>query len=101
MVALGVILIISDYVIFTPYCRPGILFYCISPTERHAKCLEIAVENGADPNNISAEGIPVLLYACETATDNEEACIQLLQKGANPNGKQDVIKSFDFSFMKY
>lgn len=67
----------------------GILFYCISPTERHAKCLEIAVEHGADPNNISMEGIPVLLYACETAIDNEEACIQLLQKGANPNGKQE------------
>lgn len=74
------------FVIFT-----GILFYCISPTERHAKCLEIAVEHGADPNNISMEGIPVLLYACETAIDNEEACIQLLQKGANPNGKQEVI----------
>lgn len=72
----------------------GILFYCISPTERHAKCLEIAVENGADPNNISAEGIPVLLYACETATDNEEACIQLLEKGANPNGKQEVMAGF-------
>jgi hypothetical protein len=37
------------------------LFYCITPTERHAKCLEIAVENGAEVNNISKEGIPVLM----------------------------------------
>ncbi|KAK3092597.1 hypothetical protein FSP39_004820 [Pinctada imbricata] len=44
----------------------GILFYCISPTERHAKCLEIAVQNGADPNNVSNEGVPVFLFACET-----------------------------------
>ena len=69
---------------------PGILFYCISPTERHAKCLEIAVVNGAEPNNTSKEGIPVLLNACETAMDNEDMCLLLIQKGADPNAKQEA-----------
>lgn len=69
----------------------GILFYCISPTQRHAKCLEIAVLNGAEPNNTDKQGIPVLLHACETAMDNEEMCMLLIQKGAEPNSKQEVI----------
>jgi hypothetical protein len=62
------------------------LFYCITPTERHAKCLEIAVENGAEVNNISKEGIPVLMFACETASENEDTCVLLMEKGAEPNG---------------
>jgi len=66
------------------------LFYCITPTERHAKCLEIAVENGAEVNNISKEGIPVLMFACETASENEDTCVLLMEKGAEPNGKQEV-----------
>lgn len=68
----------------------GILFYCISPTQRHAKCLEIAVTNGAEVNNKSKEGIPVFMLASETATENEETCQLLLQKGADPNSKQEV-----------
>ncbi|XP_033736173.1 ankyrin repeat and EF-hand domain-containing protein 1-like isoform X2 [Pecten maximus] len=67
----------------------GILFYCISPTERHAKCLESAVLNGAEPNNVSREGIPVFMFACETAAENEDACLLLLEKGSDPNGKQE------------
>ncbi|KAK3583308.1 hypothetical protein CHS0354_038919 [Potamilus streckersoni] len=67
----------------------GILFYCISPTQRHAKCLEIAVTHGAEPNNISKEGIPVLLFACETAMENEDMCLLLLKKHADPNSKQE------------
>ena len=71
-------------------CFAGILFYCISPTERHAKCFEIAVSNGAEVNNMSREGIPVFLSACETAMENEEMCKLLIQKGADPNCKQEV-----------
>ena len=72
----------------------GILFYCISPTQRHAKCLEIAVINGADPNNTNKDGIPVFLHSCETAMDNEEMCLLLIQKGADPNSKQEVYFCF-------
>ena len=68
----------------------GILFYCIAPTQRHAACLEIAVMNGAEPNNVSKEGIPVLLHACESSMDNEDMCLLLIQKGADPNSKQEV-----------
>jgi ankyrin repeat protein len=82
------------------------LFYCITPTERHAKCLEIAVENGAEVNNISKEGIPVLMFACETASENEDTCVLLMEKGAEPNGKQEVyfqssLETFLYTFNRY
>lgn len=79
----------------------GILFYCISPTQRHAKCLEIAVLHGAEVNNTDKQGIPVLLYACETATDNEEMCLLLIQKGAEPNSKQEVTMIFGTSLLNF
>ena len=68
----------------------GILFYCICPTQRHSKCLEIALKHGADVNNKSKEGMPVFLFACESANENEEACLSLLKKGANPKLKHEV-----------
>ena len=46
--------------------------------------------NGAEPNNVSKEGIPVLLHACESSMDNEEMCLLMIQKGADPNSKQEV-----------
>ena len=46
--------------------------------------------NGAEPNNVSKEGIPVLLHACESSMDNEDMCLLLIQKGADPNSKQEV-----------
>ncbi|XP_076442386.1 ankyrin repeat and EF-hand domain-containing protein 1-like isoform X2 [Babylonia areolata] len=65
----------------------GIIFYCIANTERHAKCLELALQHGAMVNNTAKDGTPVFLLACETALENEEMCLTLLEKGADPNSK--------------
>ena len=68
----------------------GVIFYCISNTQRHQRCLDIALAHGAEVNNISNDGIPVFLQACETAKDNEEMCLMLLKKGSDPNSKNEV-----------
>ena len=57
--------------------------------------------NGAEPNNMSKEGIPVLLQACETAMDNEDMCMLLIQKGADPNAKQEVSVIIALVIKKY
>lgn len=72
------------------YLYTGIIFYCIASTERHAKCLELALAQGANVNNIAKDGTPVFLLACETAVENELMCLTLLEKGANPNSKIEV-----------
>nr|XP_027778087.2 ankyrin repeat and EF-hand domain-containing protein 1 [Marmota flaviventris] len=63
----------------------GVLFYCILPTKRHYRCALIALEHGADVNNINYEGKPVFLRACEEAHDIKDMCLTFLEKGANPN----------------
>ncbi|KAG8443867.1 hypothetical protein GDO86_009164, partial [Hymenochirus boettgeri] len=63
----------------------GILFYCISATKRHYRCLQIALDHGANVNNCSNDGVPILLAACEQAGDCKEMCMKLLALGANPN----------------
>ena len=66
------------------------MFYCIAPTQRHQRCMEIALAFGADVNNKSKEGIPVFLKACETAAENEDMLVMMLKKGADPNSKHEV-----------
>lgn len=68
----------------------GILYYCISPTMRHLHCLEIALAHGADVNNCSKEGKPVFLLACEQADACSEMCLQILERGADPNSKYEA-----------
>ncbi|XP_028612859.1 ankyrin repeat and EF-hand domain-containing protein 1 [Grammomys surdaster] len=63
----------------------GVLFYCILPTKRHYRCSLIALDHGADVNNITYEGKPVFLKACEEAHDVKDMCLTFLEKGANPN----------------
>ncbi|NWR91613.1 ANKE1 protein, partial [Furnarius figulus] len=65
----------------------GILFYCLSPTRRHYRCLRIALEYGADVNNCTTAGRSVLLHACEQAHDIKEMCLIFLEKGASPHAK--------------
>ncbi|NXO02033.1 ANKE1 protein, partial [Rhinopomastus cyanomelas] len=65
----------------------GILFYCILPTGRHYRCMQIALDCGADVNNCTAEGKPVFLQACEQAHDVKEICWKFLESGANPNAR--------------
>ncbi|XP_060058979.1 ankyrin repeat and EF-hand domain-containing protein 1 isoform X2 [Erinaceus europaeus] len=70
----------------------GVLFYCILPTKRHFRCAMIALEYGADVNNSSYEGKPVFLRACEEAHDVKEVCMTFLEKGANPNAINAILK---------
>lgn len=66
------------------------LFYCSYPTKRHAHCLELALNNGADPNNISRSGVHVLSMMCEKANECTPLCLTLLDAGADPNGANEV-----------
>ncbi|XP_043552800.1 ankyrin repeat and EF-hand domain-containing protein 1a [Chiloscyllium plagiosum] len=68
----------------------GILYYCIAPTIRHLHCLEISLAHGADVNNCSHDGKPVFLLACEQAAACTEMCLQILEKGADPNSKFEI-----------
>ncbi|XP_056337113.1 ankyrin repeat and EF-hand domain-containing protein 1a [Danio aesculapii] len=63
----------------------GVLFYCLHPTKRHMRCLQVVLNGNADVNNVSETGIPVFLLACEQAQDCEEMCISILKRGADPN----------------
>ncbi|KAL7872719.1 hypothetical protein AOLI_G00117900 [Acnodon oligacanthus] len=63
----------------------GLLFYCIFPTKRHARCLQVALSSNANVNNISSAGKPVFLQACEHADECENMCLSILERGADPN----------------
>ncbi|KFV02286.1 Ankyrin repeat and EF-hand domain-containing protein 1 [Tauraco erythrolophus] len=65
----------------------GVLFYCISPTRRHYRCAQIALDHGADVNNCTTDGKPAFLQACEQAHDMKEMCLNFLERGANPNAR--------------
>ncbi|NXP48988.1 ANKE1 protein, partial [Heliornis fulica] len=65
----------------------SVLFYCILPTRRHYHCMQIALDHGADVNNCTTDGKPVFLQACEEAHDIKEICLNLMERGANPNGR--------------
>ncbi|ELW64295.1 Ankyrin repeat domain-containing protein 5 [Tupaia chinensis] len=70
----------------------GVLFYCILPTKRHYRCALIALEHGADVNNSTYEGKPIFLRACEDAHDVKDVCLTFLEKGANPNAINTILK---------
>lgn len=77
----------------------GVLFYCILPTKRHYRCALIALEHGADVNNLTYEGKPVFLKACEQAHDVKDICLTFLEKGANPNAINSVWLSLWLIFL--
>ncbi|XP_022108549.1 ankyrin repeat and EF-hand domain-containing protein 1-like isoform X2 [Acanthaster planci] len=66
----------------------GILFYCILPTSRHAKCTQIVLECGAECNNVANDGMPLLVLACMESVENEKICLQFLENAADPNSAQ-------------
>jgi len=68
----------------------GVLFYCIAPTKRHYQCAETALNCGADCNNATRQGTPILTFACETAKSNEDLCLALLDAGADPTVADQV-----------
>ncbi|XP_026566177.1 ankyrin repeat and EF-hand domain-containing protein 1 [Pseudonaja textilis] len=63
----------------------GVLFYCILPTKRHFRCVQMVLEFGADVNNCAFEGKPVFVQACEQAHEIKEICMTFLERGADPN----------------
>ncbi|CAL8361459.1 unnamed protein product [Gadus morhua 'NCC'] len=68
----------------------GVLFYCLHPTALHQCCLQVALINGADPNNSSAAGVPVLVLACQRAPEFSSMGLSLLDQGADPNAVSQV-----------
>ncbi|XP_040920403.1 ankyrin repeat and EF-hand domain-containing protein 1a [Toxotes jaculatrix] len=65
----------------------GVLFYCIYPTKRHARCLQVALKCQADANNVSAEGTHVFQLMCEKAQECTPMCLIMLDGGTDPNAK--------------
>ncbi|XP_032231944.1 ankyrin repeat and EF-hand domain-containing protein 1 isoform X2 [Nematostella vectensis] len=65
----------------------GILFYCIQPTKRHLECLQIALRHGANVNNVSTDGQPLLLLAAEAGLDDMVKGV--LDAGANPDSRHE------------
>ncbi|XP_046712049.1 ankyrin repeat and EF-hand domain-containing protein 1-like isoform X2 [Silurus meridionalis] len=63
----------------------GILFYCISPTKTHKQIWEIVLNNNINVNNIAYSGRSAFMFACEHGKDCEKLCLQLLERGADPN----------------
>ncbi|XP_030261585.1 ankyrin repeat and EF-hand domain-containing protein 1 isoform X3 [Sparus aurata] len=63
----------------------GVLFYCIRPTKRHSRCLQVALRCLADVNNMSAEGTHVFKLMCEKAEECTPMCLIMLDEGADPN----------------
>lgn len=73
-------------------CHLGVLFYCISPKKSHACCLQVALENQADVNNVSSEGVHVFQLMCEKALVCTPICLMMVDAGADPNAKDTVEK---------
>lgn len=63
----------------------GVLFYCLLPTKRHFRCVQMVLEYGADVNNCAFDGKPVFVQACEQAHEIKETCMSFLERGADPN----------------
>lgn len=63
----------------------GILFYCLLSTKRHTLSMKIALEHGANVNNVSNDGQPLLVTAAQTGL--EDFVDELLRAGADPDSK--------------
>ncbi|CAH8476725.1 unnamed protein product [Schistosoma turkestanicum] len=61
------------------------LFYCISPTDAHLKCLGLLLNQRMLINKQDRDGQTALYIACKRSTENEKFIIELLDNGANPN----------------
>lgn len=66
------------------------LFYCIYPTKRHTRCLQLALKYQADVNNVSKLGAHVFQLMCEKAQECTPMCLIMLDGGADPNATNQV-----------
>lgn len=58
----------------------------------------MALSSNANVNNVSKSGKPLLVFACDNAKDCEGLCINILEKGADPNAVDQVSDlSSDYS----
>nr|XP_015803847.2 ankyrin repeat and EF-hand domain-containing protein 1a isoform X1 [Nothobranchius furzeri]XP_015803849.2 ankyrin repeat and EF-hand domain-containing protein 1a isoform X1 [Nothobranchius furzeri] len=63
----------------------GVLFYCNYPTRYHIRCLQLALQNQADINNVSRNGDHVFLVMCKKAHEVTPQCLMMLDAGVDPN----------------
>lgn len=68
----------------------GVLFYCVYPTDNHARCLQAALAARADVNSISSRGVHVFQLMCEKAQGRISMCLHMLENGADPNARNLV-----------
>ncbi|XP_062322967.1 ankyrin repeat and EF-hand domain-containing protein 1a [Osmerus eperlanus] len=68
----------------------GMLFYCMVPTKRHTRCMQVGLKGNADVNNVSLAGVPVFLLACEQAPECATMCLRMLESGADPNATNEA-----------
>lgn len=66
------------------------LFYCIYPTKRHCRCLQVLLKCGADANSVSVQGMHVFQLMCEKAQECTPLCLIMLNAGADPNAAHQV-----------
>lgn len=76
---------------------PGVLFYCMYPTQNHAHCLQVALNYHADVNNVSQEGNHVFQMMCERAHECTPTCLTMLDEGANPDATNEVTMNQSIS----
>ncbi|XP_074541499.1 ankyrin repeat and EF-hand domain-containing protein 1 [Halichoeres trimaculatus] len=67
----------------------GVLFYCVFPTKRHARCLQVALKCQADVNNVSAQGNHIFQLLCEKAAECSPMCHIMLDAGTDPNATNE------------
>ena len=68
-----------------------VIFHCFSSTtQRHQRCLDVVMSNGAEANNTLESENPTLVAACTSANENEGVCLALIEQGADPNATNKV-----------
>ncbi|XP_016118823.1 ankyrin repeat and EF-hand domain-containing protein 1-like, partial [Sinocyclocheilus grahami] len=53
----------------------------------------MALSCNANVNNVSNSGKPLLVFSCENAKDCEDLCISILEKGADPNAIDQLVRA--------
>ncbi|CAL8312840.1 unnamed protein product [Boreogadus saida] len=63
----------------------GVVFYCVRPTRRHGRCLQVALRHGAEVNGRALDGGSALLLSAHSAPACNATSLTLLERGADPN----------------
>ncbi|CAL8394566.1 unnamed protein product [Gadus morhua 'NCC'] len=63
----------------------GVVFYCVRPTRRHGRCLQVALRHGAEVNGLALDGGSALLLSAHSAPACNATSLTLLERGADPN----------------